>query len=926
MGGLIDGRGGGMDRLLGRDAEVAAIQAVLDAGLAESGGCLAVRGEPGAGKTALLDVAAGRASLAGMTVLRITGIPSEGHLAFAGLQQLLQFLRDGVRQLPKAGQTSLRAAFEIDENGPPAFFGIALATLELLANAAAVAPLLLVVDDAQWLDRPTQDLLTFVARRVRSDPIVILLGVRDGEEDAFDAARLPELRLGPLDDDAAAALLDAHSPGLSQALRRRLLAAAEGNPLALVELPKSTGQDLDAPAGPPGRRRLTARLERAFAARLPELSDAARAVLLAASANDSADLSEALRAATILTGEVVTVEAVDSASDARLVHVAGAQLRFRHPLVGSAVYQSGSTAERLAAHAALATVLADQPDRRAWHRAAAAIGPDDEAAADLDAVAGRARRRGAVVIAVDALRRAAALTVDARKRADRLLRAAELAAELGQVGSAVQLAQRAGAFAFGEAERCRVLLIEEMTEPGTFEDDARIELLAEAGDQARQVGERDLAMSLLWQAASRCWWGGAAPGTRRTVADAAVRMGLADDDPRLLAVFAYVAQEDRGRATIDRLRRATVDRHDIAALRRVAGGAMVLGEFPLAAARFTEAATELRRQGRLGLLARTLVSGCWPQVYLGRWDSVQTSTEEGARLAAETGQDMWVMGDAGNRAILAAMRGEHDLAEATAIAHQEVALRAGVRVQYALAQQIRGIAALTAGRHGEAYDLLRLMFLPGEQAFHYGVRCWAVGDLAEAAAHTGQRAEARALVAGLEPLAARLPSPFFQLGMRYARALLADDEAEVQFGRALAADLGEWQVDHARLLLAYGSWLRRHRRNAESREPLRRAIGIFDRLGAVPWGQRAREELRATGEVRGSRTVWARERLSPQELRIAELAAEGLTNREIGRHLYLSHRTVGAHLYRVFPKLGVASRSQLSEALSALDADERRCG
>lgn len=911
--------------MIGRDRVVATVAEALDAALAEAGGCLAVRGEAGVGKTVMLDVAAERALAAGMTVLSASGIRSESHLPFGGLHQLLQVLRDGIPQLPQSGQASLRAAFEIGQDGTPTFFGIALAVLELLANAAAIAPLLVVVDDAHWLDRPTQDVLTFVARRVQCDPILILLGVRNAvaDADAFEAAHLPAIQLGPLDDDTATALLEAHFPGLPPRVRRRLLDAAEGNPLALMELPKSIGSSLDVPPGWAGQLPLTVRLERAFAARLPELPDATRLVLLVAAANDSTDLAEALSAASVMARAAVPLGVIEPGVAARLVRVDGTQVRFHHPLIGSAIYQSVTTTERLAVHAALATVLEGMPDRRVWHRAAATIGPDDSIAADLDHAADRARRRGAVTISVAALQRAAGFTADGRARADRLLRAAELACELGQIDTAEVLTRQARRQALNGPQRDRLLLIEEMTEPGDFEDEARIRLLAEAGDRARAAGERDLAMSLLWQAASRCWWGGAARETRDVVAEAALRLSLPEGDPLLLAVLAYVAPEQRGRATLERLTRATLEPHDVAALRFVAGGAMVLGDFPLAASRFAQCAAELRRQGRLGLLARTLVSGCWPHIYIGHWDSVVTSTEEGARLAAETGQQMWVMGAEGNRGLLAAMRGEQEEAEAAAVAHQAVAWRAGVRVQYALAQQIRGLAALAAGRYREAYDLLRLMFLPGERAFHYGVRCWAVGDMAEAAAHCGQAAEARALVAELEPLTARTASPFCRLGIRYAQAVLADDAtAERMFDRALAADLGPWQIDHARLLLAYGSWLRRQRRSAESREPLRRAIGIFDALGALAWGQRARDELRATGEVRRPRGAAARDELSPQELRIAQLAAEGLTNREIGRHLYLSHRTVGAHLYRVFPKLGVVSRSQLAKALSELPGDE----
>jgi AAA ATPase-like protein len=418
--------------LVGRERELAALADLIDR-VSERGRTLVVRGEAGIGKSTLLAAATTRARDHGMLVLTATGVQSEAHLPFAGLHQLLRPILSGSQQLPAPQRAALLAAFGMTDAAAPDLFLIALAVLELLADTAEGSPLLLGVEDAQWLDHPTSDVLAFVARRLESEPIVLLAAIREGYESPLVEAGLAELRLEGPDQVATGALLEGHAPELGRAVRRRLLDEAEGNPLALTELPAALGADqLGEAAMLPARLPLTARLERALAARVLELPAATRTLLLVAAVDDGGVLAELLAAAAVVRGTDVTVEALALALDARLIEVDEIELRFRHPLVRSAVHQAASVWERQAAHAALAQVLAGQPDRHAWHRAAASLGPDEEAAGELEQVATRAQRRGAIAVAVAALERAARLSDDPALQGRRLLRAAELAFELGR--------------------------------------------------------------------------------------------------------------------------------------------------------------------------------------------------------------------------------------------------------------------------------------------------------------------------------------------------------------------------------------------------------------------------------------------------------------------------------------------------------------
>jgi DNA-binding CsgD family transcriptional regulator/tetratricopeptide (TPR) repeat protein len=903
--------------LYGRESELTALgELISDVQIHGAG--LVIRGEPGIGKSALIDASTRTARASGMRILRTSGAQSEAHLPFAGLHQLLQPLLANLDSLPAGQRAALDAAFGIGTSAAPDLFLIALATLDLLVDAADERPVLVLAEDAQWLDRSTGEVLAFVARRVSMEPILLLAAVRDGGDSVFEIAGVEEMRLRPLDGATAGRLLDATAGGLAPDVRARLLAEAAGNPLALIELPAS----LELGGGPgailPDHLPLSARLERAFAARLPELPAATQTLLLVAAADGAATLAEAFDAAARVAGHRVGTDALAPAIAARLVEVGNVHMRFRHPLMSSAVYQSANVVERQAVHSVLAEVLAGDQSRSVWHRAAAAIAPDEEVARELERVADDSRHRGAVASAVAALERAAQLSVEPELGAERMLRAAESAAELGRVDVAARLLRDAEPLA-ATLDPGRLAWTRTMCDPGLPGEPTRMRSLVETATQVGAAGDPALALRLLWAAATSGFWADRENELSEHIVALAEGLPVAPDDPWLLAVLAYAAPIDRGGVVVDRVSRLVPDTTQPDSMRLVSAAAATVGAFDLAEGFATASISGLRDQGRLGALAQTLVLRAWSEIHIGRWDVAMPDAEEADRLAQETGQPIWGGGALVALSILAGLRGDDAAAEELATRAERVGLQFGARAVLSVAQMARGLTALGSGRHDEAYVQLRRMFEPSDPAYHRMESCWAIGNLAEAAVHSGRVDDIRSVMQELEHLAERTPSPWLQVAMGHARAVLADDEhAEALFQEALEADLSRWPFDRARLLLAYGVWLRRRRRIAESRTPLRAARDGFDALGVVSWGERARQELRASGETSRTRQPAARDQLTPQELQIGRMAADGLTNREIGQKLYLSHRTVGSHLYKIFPKVGVSSRAQLSEALKTV--------
>nr|MDP9495637.1 helix-turn-helix transcriptional regulator [Actinomycetota bacterium] len=402
------------------------------------------------------------------------------------------------------------------------------------------------------------------------------------------------------------------------------------------------------------------------------------------------------------------------------------------------------------------------------------------------------------------------------------------------------------------------------------------------------------------------------------IALAAERTASGADDLRLPAILAYAAPVRQGPAVMEHLMRATQVGQDVEATRLLGSAALAMGAFDLAVSFLGSAVTDLRSQGRLGQLARVLVYQAWSAFYVGDWKTAAPAAEEASRLAVEMREPIWNAGGKVVLAMLAGVRGETATAERLAAEAEEAMLPVGASFLMAGVQTGRGLTYLGEGHHADAYDALIRVFDQSDPAYHPFIRCWAFADLVEAAVHSGHQDRAFELFAELEVLAEQTPSPWFRAAMSYARPLLAaDDEAEPLFQAGLDTDMTRWPFYRGRLLLAYGIWLRRQRRVAESRGPLRAARDVFDALGAAPWGERASQELRASGESSPRRSYVEWDVLTPQELQIAQMAANGMSNREIGQQLYLSPRTVGSHLYRIFPKLGITSRHQLRTVLDA---------
>ncbi|BCY08377.1 AAA family ATPase [Actinoplanes sp. L3-i22] len=897
-----------MASLSGRSDEIRRITALLG-GLAGGGAALIVRGEAGIGKSALLHRAAADARRAGLRVLTTTGVEAESHLDFAGLHQLLAPLLGLAGALPVPQRTAILTAFGLAEAPPPEPFLIALASLNLLAEASGRAPVLVTVDDAHWLDPASGAVLAFVARRIAAEPIGLVAAARDGFETALDGAGLPVLDLWPLDPESAEEVLDARAPDLAPAVRARVLATAEGNPLALAELPLDPDGD---------RLPLTDRLERAFAGRLGDLAPVTVTALEVAALNDGDGLAETLAAAGLLAGRPVAAAVLQPAIDARLVTVDEGRLRFRHPLIRSAIRHRIDGVRRLAVHTALARVIGDRAERRLWHRAAASEGPDERIAADLDDSAQQAQRRGAVAGAVRALELAARLSTDQPARVERLLRAAAWATELGRRDEVDRLLGLIGPAEISPAQQARTAWVRGRFDNHLAESLPGVRTLVVFARDAIARGETDLALDLLYAVGLACAYTEPGSEIRDSVVAAARRIDVAADDPRLLLVLAFAHPVACGAEVLDRLRGwAAAGVTDESSYRALATSANAIGEFELCLAFAAPALAHLRGQGRLGLLARALAVQGRAAVNLMNLSIAVPAVEETIRLSRETSvPPVEALGWAQN-AQVAALRGR--LREFEECAAQAELLATPLRAATALAtvQHARGLAELAAGRHREAVEPLLRIFRPGDPAYHL-LHGWdAIGDLAEAAARGPARPQVVAIVADLERVAERMPTTALRVGLGYARAMLARaDDAEQSLVDFLGTELAGWPFVRARAQLVYGSWLRRHRRRAESRVVLRAAREAFDALGAVPWSERARQELRASGETSTHRAMDALDRLTPQELQIAQLAADGLTNREIGQRLYVSHRTVSTHLHRIFPKLGITARAALREALA----------
>ncbi len=898
--------------LLGRDDELAQLYAVID-GIGRRGGALVVRGEAGIGKSALLEAASARAREREVTVVSTTGTEPEARLAFSGLHRLLLPFLDGLDRLPEPQRRALETAVGRAGGDAPDPFLVGLATLALLTDTEPKRPLLLVVEDAQWLDGPSAEVLGFVARRLEHEPVIVLFAVREGVASSFDEAALPELALDGLDDEPATALLEWASPDLPPHLAARVLDQAAGNPLALIELPAAAGPDGD------GALPLPRRLEQAFAARLGGLDPEMRRLLLLA-ALEEGELPE-----------VVGAAPWEPAVAAALGRVEDGTFRFRHPLIRSAVAQAATPKECREAHAALAEAFEHEPDRAVWHRAAAAgTGPDEQVALALDAAAERSRLRGSRDVALAALERAAELSGDPSTRALRLFHAGELAFELGRPTDSARLLTAAQHLGLPPQQRALASFDVESLEP-TWSGAATVRSFARIAQDLAEAGHDDQALKTLGAIALRAHWENLDPETRRDVAQIVEQLAGPPADPVRLSTLALFDPVGHGAEILRRVRRtAPLDVRGPEAQFEIAKAAAAVWAPNLALPFLRAASTGYRAEGRLAPLAQTLVYEAWAEVREGSARVAITAAAEAVQLAQETRQVRFVIVGQLAQAVAAVELGADDDAERLIGTAEAMLVPLGANPLLSQVTLARGRQALAHERFAEAYAGLLRIFDPNHTGYQRFVGGWVLADFADAALHgDGDREVVAGLLREWEAIATATGAPRLDVQLRYAKAVFAEDaDAEPLYESAIHTGADGWPFSAARAQLAYGAWLRRQHRMIDSRAPLREAAQSFEALGLLRYAERARRELRASGEAPRRRVPEAWAQLTPQELQIAQLAAGGLSNREIGERLYLSHRTVGSHLYRLFPKLGVTSRAQLHDALGSqlqsFDPDDGR--
>jgi DNA-binding CsgD family transcriptional regulator len=912
--------------LVGRRNECERLDRLLAQARAGSSGSLVLRGGAGIGKSALCAYAAEQAD--SMTLLRASCVEIESELAFSGLADVLRPCLGRLERIPERQAAALKGALAI---GPPVVgerFTVCAATLSLLAAVAEEAPVLLIVDEAQWLDGSSAEALLFAARRLDADGVGFLFAVHDGGPTVFDRAGCPELRLTGLDSDAARELLvsRAETP-IAPKVVEQLLETAEGNPLALIELPAALSGDQLAGTEPLDGVPVTAGVERAFLRQVALLPPECREALLVAAVSDSDELETIVGALEALG---LDPRSLETAERDGLISTTERRLTFRHPLLRAVVYRSGSSVARRAAHQAFAQRDVDEvrPERGAWHLAAAAPAQDEAAARALEEAALSARARGGHAEAASALERAASLGPSGPERARLLREAAADAWLVGRIDHAHELLDAALADANDPRLRARIQHRRAAIDMWQGSPDAAQELLVA---EAELIEELDPARAskMLTDAAWACFMtgeigkglgvaeraraaGDRVDGLAETLAKAALGIGfvLSGEAERAVPLFSdylrLLESIDSARGVYQPL--------------RPDGQVLLwLEQYDRARETLVRMTDSARAESALGVLPYALSVLSDLDMRTGSWAAAYGAATEAVRIADETRQATTLAFSLGCLARLEAAMGREDdcrahAAEALAIAHPRV----GAVV--ALARSALGLLELGLGRADDAVAHFEPL---ARRLTEHGLREPGVipsgADLVEAYIRAGRDADARNALEELDRIGHKTGRVWALAAASRCRGLLASDqEFEAEFQRAVELHAGTpTPFERARTELCLGERRRRAKRRAEAREPLRRALETFERLGASPWGDRARAELAASGETARSRDPFVAERLTPQELQVALVVARGATNKEAGTALFLSPKTIETHLGRVYRKLNVRSRTELAHLLGS---------
>jgi DNA-binding CsgD family transcriptional regulator len=896
--------------LVGRDGEQRTLDALLQSARDERSAVLVLRGEPGIGKTALLEYAEGKAE--DMRVLRCVGIEAEHELPFAGLHQLVRPCLDLVERLPGPQSAALGSALGLGYQPVEDRFLISLGLLSLLAEACEEGPVLCCVDDAQWLDRPSAEALCFAARRVEAEPIVLLMAAREGEARRFEADGLPELELAGLGDAEARELLSARLERAAPAdVLGTLLDAAHGNPLALLELPAAlTAAQLEGAEpilGPPPVR---SSVEEEFRVRAAGLPAAAQRVLLLAAADEAGDMFMIRHAAERLGLDVAGLEVAEREGLVRL----NGGVTFRHPLVRSAVYRSATLSERRSAHEALAAVT-DDPVRRAWHRALVAERADEQIAGELEAAAAQAVARGAQASASAAFERAAELSEQPAQRGHRLRLAAQAALDAGRTDTALALVERARPLAAdvldaAELDIVRLSVIGQRGSPAEAYNLAVsvTDRLATADPErallhvtglvylALMAGTQERGFAGARVALARIPPEGEAYAFMRTFLEAASALEAGDFVGAGAQLYDLIDAGDRfGQDPV----------LSIAGLL-----CFYVGDGARARNLFDRALAQRRERSALGEIAGMRPLNAYAEIIDRRLVAAAASAQEGLDLARQIGFENAVTFMLTVQGRVAGLQGREAearelVAEAMQRALADELLVAADSARVALAE-----VELGRGNPAEAIEQLEQI----SPSPYPPVGMLASPELIEAAVRVGDLERAHAALGRFEAWSQVSRAPVVRGQVARCRAMLAQDpaDAEAGFAEALDAHVQAPPYERARTQLAFGERLRRERRKSDARTQLRTALDTFEGLGVAPWAERARAELQATGETARKRDVSTMDELTPQELRIAQLVAAGATNRDVASQLFVSPKTVEYHLRKVFLKVGVSSRVELA--------------
>jgi DNA-binding CsgD family transcriptional regulator len=880
---------------------------------------LVLRGEAGVGKTALLEYVAEQASEC--RIARVAGVESEMELAFAGLHQLCAPMLDGLEALPSPQQDALRIAFGMQGGAAPDRFLVALATLSLLAGAAEAEPLVCIVDDVQWLDLASAQTLAFVARRLLAERIAVVFAVREPTA-VNELSGLPELVVGGLGDGDARSLLASAIPGrLDERVRDQIVAETRGNPLALLELTRGlTPAELAGGFGLPDARPLASRVEETFVQRVRTLPPETQRLLLVAAAEPVGDVSLLWRAAESLG---IRGDAGKPAEEAALIDL-GIRVRFRHPLVRSAAYRAAHFRDREEVHRALAeaTDPDTDPDRRAWHRAQAASGPDEAVAGELESSADRAQARGGTAAAAAFLAHAAELTPDPARRGRRALAAAQAKFDAAASDEALKLLATAELAPLDELERARLeRLRAEVVFARTRGSDAPALLL----DAARRLEPLDAALARethLEAMAAAMYAGrlGDKPDVREA-AEAAQAAPAAPQPPRAIDLLldglatrfteGYAAGVPPLRRALDAFRPVEgLTARDARWLWLACRLAQDLWDDELWYELATRGLRVARDTGALRMLPIAATYRASLHVHAGAFGPASSLIEEADAIIEATGMAPLKFASL----MLAGWRGNEAEAMELFDAGRREATARGEGMGLGVLEWATALLYNGSGRYAEALAAAQ----PGCEQDDDGLFAWTLVELIEAGARSGAT---EATAAALDRLSerARASGTDWALGIAAgSRALLSDgQDAEPLYREAIERlERSRGLVHLARAELLYGEWLRRENRRVDAREQLRAAYDRFEEIGAEGFAERARRELLATGETAPRRTVETRDVLTPQEAQIARMASDRQTNPEIGAKLFISPRTVEYHLRKVFTKLDISSRKELRSALA----------